>query len=66
MPEPRSRAAATDTAATAARVTDPRAWGWSGWLADAVPHAAYGVATALAFDRLSWSRSQRLRSTPRP
>lgn len=28
-------------------VTDPRQWGPSGWFADLMPHAAYGMATAL-------------------
>lgn len=31
-------------------VTDPREWGPSGWAADAIPHLAYGFATALVLD----------------
>jgi hypothetical protein len=27
-------------------LTDPRTWGLAGWLADIVPHLAYGFATA--------------------
>jgi hypothetical protein len=32
--------------------TSPRRWGTSGWLADLVPHAAFGLATAAAYERL--------------
>jgi hypothetical protein len=31
-------------------LTDPREWGAAGWAADIVPHLAYGVFTALAFE----------------
>jgi hypothetical protein len=34
----------------AMRVTDVRTWGVAGWLADAVPHLAYGVVTAATYD----------------
>jgi hypothetical protein len=51
--------AATDAGSTAAGVTDPRRWGLSGWLADIVPHAAYGLVTAVAFDRLRPVRGRR-------
>ncbi len=30
-------------------LTDPRTWGLSGWVADIVPHVAYGFATAAAY-----------------
>lgn len=30
--------------------TDPRTWGASGWVADLVPHLAYGFVTALAYE----------------
>lgn len=33
-------------------LTDPRRWGVAGWLADLVPHAAFGLATAAAFEWL--------------
>jgi hypothetical protein len=33
-------------------VTDPRTWPASSWVADVVPHAVYGVVTALVLDRL--------------
>jgi hypothetical protein len=50
--------AATDTSSTLSGATDPRTWGASGWLADFVPHAVYGVVTASVFD--SWANNQRL------
>jgi hypothetical protein len=34
-------------------VTDPKTWGASGWLADAIPHALYGLAVAVTFDALA-------------
>ncbi|WP_129843431.1 hypothetical protein [Streptomyces sp. RFCAC02] len=37
---------------TLLRVTDPRSWGASDWLSDAVPHAAYGALTAWTLQRL--------------
>jgi hypothetical protein len=54
------RAAAVGTVAMAAGgapltsmgLTDPREWGAAGWLADIVPHAAYGIATALTYEAL--------------
>ncbi len=42
--------AASDVPATVTGATDPRTWGTSGWLADLIPHLAYGVVTALAFE----------------
>lgn len=48
--------AATDLSAVRLGVTDPRSWGIRGWLADVIPHAAYGLATAGAFERLRASR----------
>jgi len=38
---------------TAQGLTDPREWGVQGWLADIVPHAAYGLATALTYESLA-------------
>jgi hypothetical protein len=38
--------AVSDVGATALGVTDPRTWGPSGWMADLVPHLAYGMAAA--------------------
>lgn len=45
--------AASDSSLVATGMTDPRQWGLSGWLADAVPHAVYGLATAAVFDALT-------------
>ena len=38
---------ASDVPLVVAGVSDPRQWGPAGWLADVLPHAAYGVATAV-------------------
>lgn len=48
--------AGSDVPSTAMGVTDPRTWGASGWMADIVPHLAYGVVTALAYEALDGSR----------
>ncbi|MCA1677061.1 MAG: hypothetical protein LC799_34400, partial [Actinobacteria bacterium] len=52
----RGALAATATALVAANgpmvllgVTDPRSWSGSDWLADLVPHAAYGAVTAATY-----------------
>ncbi len=37
---------------TALGVTDPRTWPASSWVADVVPHLAYGAVTAAVLDRL--------------
>lgn len=52
--------AASNVPATLSGLTDPREWGWQGWLADIVPHLAFGLATALTYDALAaGSRSGR-------
>jgi hypothetical protein len=33
-------------------ITDPRTWGTTGWISDLVPHLAYGLATAAAFEEM--------------
>lgn len=38
---------------TALRVTDPRTWPLSSWVADVVPHLAYGLVTAAVLERLA-------------
>ena len=48
--------AASDLPATALGLTDPRGWDRSAWAADLLPHLAYGLATALAFDALADGR----------
>lgn len=45
--------AGSDLPATALGATDPREWAVQDWLADLVPHLAYGFSTALAFDALT-------------
>lgn len=47
--------------AVAGGVTDPRRWGLAGWLADLVPHAAYGFVTAACLDRLGGGSPRRPR-----
>jgi hypothetical protein len=42
--------AGSDVPLVAQGLTDPKAWGMSGWLADAIPHLAYGAATAVTYD----------------
>ena len=37
--------AGSDVPAVATGATDPKTWGTSGWLADIVPHAIYGLLT---------------------
>ncbi|MFI6819967.1 hypothetical protein ACIBJE_03310 [Micromonospora sp. NPDC050187] len=44
--------AMSDGTMTALRVTDPRGWSRTDWLADIVPHLAYGVAAAATWYRL--------------
>lgn len=41
--------AGSDVPTATLGATDPRKWGAPGWLADIVPHLAYGAFTALAF-----------------
>lgn len=33
-------------------ITDPREWGPEGWMADIVPHLAYGFITAAVYDAI--------------
>lgn len=49
--------AGSDVPTTSLGVTDPRRWGAPGWMADIVPHMAYGLFTALAFRTLSRPRA---------
>jgi hypothetical protein len=44
---------ATNLPMTASGLTDPRTWGWVGWLADVVPHLAYGLGAAAALRQLT-------------
>jgi hypothetical protein len=45
--------AASDIPAIALGATNPKEWGVEGWLADIVPHIAYGVAAACVFSALA-------------
>lgn len=45
--------AGSDVPATALGVTDPRSWSRQSWLADIVPHLAYGLTTAAVFKAFS-------------
>lgn len=42
-------------------VTDPRTWPASSWIADIVPHLAYGAATAAVLERLDPPLRRRVR-----
>jgi hypothetical protein len=44
--------AGSDVPATALGVTDPRSWPPSSWVADILPHLAYGVVTVFTYDWL--------------
>lgn len=44
--------AASDIPLVSLRVTDPKTWGVSGWLADAIPHLVYGVVTVATHEAL--------------
>ena len=34
-------------------VNDPRTWGAAGWVSDVLPHLAYGLAAATAYEALA-------------
>ncbi|MBY8874971.1 hypothetical protein K7640_24385 [Micromonospora sp. PLK6-60] len=44
--------AASDGSMTVLGVTDPRTWRRTDWVADLVPHLAYGMAAAATWNRL--------------
>jgi hypothetical protein len=48
--------AASDIPSVKLRVSDPAEWGTPGWLADIVPHLAYGLVTAAAYEFLAARR----------
>ncbi len=50
--------AASDSSLVASGTTDPCQWALSGWLADVIPHAVYGLATAAVFEALTRSRTE--------
>jgi len=45
--------ALTDVTATMLEATDPKEWDLAGWLSDIIPHAVFGIATALTFEALA-------------
>lgn len=45
--------AASDVPIAVSGVSDPARWGASGWAADLLPHLAYGLVTASAYDALT-------------
>ncbi len=44
--------AATDATSTALRTTDPRTWSPDAWLADLIPHLAFGAGVVATYDAL--------------
>ena len=57
--------AAGDLPPILAQATNPREWGTSGWVADIVPHLAYGLFTALAYEAFTAGELSRRQSTDR-
>lgn len=45
--------AASDVPLVALKVSNPKTWGFSGWLSDLVPHLIYGLVTVATFEALS-------------
>jgi hypothetical protein len=35
------------------RVSDPKTWGFSGWVADIIPHLVFGMVTVLTYETLA-------------
>lgn len=54
--------AAADVPSVLLGKTNPKTWGVSGWLADIVPHLAYGVVTALTYEAAYPAVAQQRRS----
>ena len=44
--------ASSDVPATRLGLTDPQTWSGADWMADVVPHMAYGVVAALTFEAI--------------
>ena len=51
--------ASSDAPSVKLHVTDPGQWGTSGWLADIIPHLAYGLVTAAVYESLADRGSRR-------
>lgn len=45
--------AASDVPLVSLRVTNPKTWGLSGWLSDAIPHLIYGIVTVATFEAIA-------------
>lgn len=45
--------AASDIPLVSLRVTNPKTWGLSGWLSDAIPHLIYGIVTVATYEAMS-------------
>jgi hypothetical protein len=56
----------SDVPAVTSGVTDPRAWGTSGWLADLIPHLVYGFVTVATFEAYGQRRRRRPAWAPLP
>jgi len=50
--------AAGDVPPIALGLTDPRTWGRTGWIADVVPHLAYGLVAAITYEAISSGRTR--------
>ncbi|MBB4915394.1 hypothetical protein [Streptosporangium saharense] len=50
--------AAGDIPLAAAGATDPRRWDATSWISDILPHLAYGLTTAVVYDRLTRPRGR--------
>jgi hypothetical protein len=48
-----SAMAASDVPLVSFQLTDPKTWGLSGWLSDAIPHLVYGLVTVVVYEALS-------------
>ena len=44
--------AASDVPLIALRVSNPKTWGVSSWIADAIPHLIYGLVTVITYETL--------------
>ncbi len=44
---------ASDVPLVTMQLTNPKTWGLSGWLSDAIPHLIYGIVTVATYEALS-------------
>ena len=44
---------ASDVPLVTMQLTNPKTWGLSGWLSDAIPHLIYGIVTVATFEAIS-------------